>query len=218
MKVKIQKNTYIVTAKSQYELAISFMRLQEFYESSFDDIRGHYFTTEQYMDRYAEEFGNFTYTKDWDGFNIPGYIVTEFFNVFKDDLTKHEQELKTLLAPALNPRKKVRFYVIGLHGTGDDSVVNHEKAHAMYYLSTEFNSAMCSHISNISPFIKNRILVKLKTMGYGENVLVDEMQAYLSTSSWWYLIKKFKFVPIKTVRAMRKTFLKFKNQRTVVEK
>lgn len=214
MKVKVQKNIYIVSATSQYELAISFLRLQEFYESSFPEICGHYFTTEQYMDRYAEEFGNFTYTSDWNGFNIPGDVVEKFFKVFGDDLTNHEKELRKLLVPALNPVRKVRFYVIGVHGN-DVGVVDHETAHALFYLSSEFNKSMTELIDNIHPIIKKRIFTKLKKMGYGENVLIDEAQAYLSTSSLWYILRVFKTFPVNTVLNTRKVLQKFKNHREV---
>ena len=217
MKFKIQKNVYILKADSQYELAITFMRLQEFYESSFDDIRGHYFTVEQYMDRYAGEFGNFTYTSDWNGFNIPGEVAVRFFKEFKGELTKHEEELREILSPALGSTKKVRFYIIGVHGDNKD-VLEHELGHAMFYLSAGFNAAMTNHLATIHPFIKKRIFTKLQKMGYGYNVLADEAQAYLSTSSLWYLLKKFKVIPFKAVLAMRETHRKFKNQRAAVEK
>ena len=75
------KNIFQVEAESQYDLAMTFIRIQEFYESPFREIRGHDFILEKYMDRYAKEYGNFTYTTDWNGFNVPGDIVRKFFSL-----------------------------------------------------------------------------------------------------------------------------------------
>lgn len=46
--------------KNQYECCSSFMRLQEFYESPFKEIRGRFFKLDQFMDVYAKKQGNFT--------------------------------------------------------------------------------------------------------------------------------------------------------------
>ena len=81
MKCKeIYPNLFLFTFPNQYELASTFIRLQEFYESPYKEIKGQYFTLEKYMDRYAkdQEDNKFTYFEDWNGFNVPGNIVLKF--------------------------------------------------------------------------------------------------------------------------------------------
>ena len=53
---KVIPNVYCVTYDTQYDLCMSFVRIQEFYESP--KFKGQYFTLEEYMDYWAEEFGS----------------------------------------------------------------------------------------------------------------------------------------------------------------
>ncbi|MEK7106247.1 MAG: ABC transporter ATP-binding protein, partial [Patescibacteria group bacterium] len=71
-----KRSIYLVEAPTQYALASTFLRFQEHYESP--KFRGQFFSLEEFMDWYAEEYGNFTYYKDWTGFNIPSYILKSF--------------------------------------------------------------------------------------------------------------------------------------------
>jgi hypothetical protein len=58
-KRKIAKGVYLLRFKTQYELAATFIRVQEHYESS--RFYGRIFSLEQFMDWYAKRYGNFTY-------------------------------------------------------------------------------------------------------------------------------------------------------------
>ena len=64
---------------------MSFVRMQEFYESP--KFKGKYFTLEQYMDYWSKEFGkgSFTYPSVWDGFNIPGKVLSDWWDRFDND-------------------------------------------------------------------------------------------------------------------------------------
>ena len=61
---EIENNIYHVKFENQYQITSTFMRLQEFYESSHKNIKHHFFTVEEYMDIYAKENGNFSYYID----------------------------------------------------------------------------------------------------------------------------------------------------------
>lgn len=87
---------------NQYSLTSSFMRVQGFYESSFPDIKNNVFELEHFMDRYAEHFDNFTYTTDWEGFNVPGDVLISFKKKFKRLLNK-EKTLFSLIIDSLTP-------------------------------------------------------------------------------------------------------------------
>src|SRR5206468_3707182 len=113
------------------------------YESPYKEIRGKHFTLEQFMDRYARARGNFTYTTDWSGFNVPGHIVDNFFVEFLGDLLEKEQTLFECLKPHGCDNQfvcgAVRYYVIALY---DDDCLDHELAHAFYYLNDDYRKTV----------------------------------------------------------------------------
>src|SRR3989344_6116167 len=84
-----KKNVYLVVAPSQYQLAATFMRFQEHYESPY--FRKKIFSVEEYMDWYARKRGNFTYYKDWSGFNIPSWVLAPFYEGKFDPLLEKER-------------------------------------------------------------------------------------------------------------------------------
>ena len=73
-------NIYHFVYPNQYLLCSTHIRLQEFFESPFKEIKGKYFTLEQYMDRYAAEYGNFTYFSEWHGMNVPGHVFMKWYH------------------------------------------------------------------------------------------------------------------------------------------
>ena len=202
------EGVYLIEAESQYMITSTFMRLQEYYESPMIDIRKKVFSIERYMDRYAEEYGNFTYTTDWNGFNVPGYVVQAFFNDFSHkNLLKKEKLLKSLLQDVLKNDKP--FYVIGIHK--EKSEIEHELAHSFYYLDINYKIAMNDFaMFSLSKKIRHTIFKELKKMGYDESVLLDELQAYLATSSFWYLWRKFGFSTAIHAFAFKKIFEEYK--------
>lgn len=185
MKIKeIHPNLYHIKFKSQYEETSTFIRLQEFYESAFPEIKGKYFTLEEYMDRYAEFKGNFTYFSDWSGFNVPGDVILAFQDLFEYqrwELREKEMGLLSLLEITIKNYKTGKFYIIG---TYKDSDISHEIAHGLFYLNKNYKKVMENLIkrkrtSKTIKTIKNRLL----KMGYCKEVLNDEVQAYLATES-----------------------------------
>jgi hypothetical protein len=196
----IQKtdNIFQIEAETQYLLCMTFIRLQEFYESPFKDIRGRYFTLERYMDRYANENGNFTYPTDWNGFNVPGNVVRDFFDPYtfnfaydmskKEYLLYHELLNLDLIGPKSNPKKK--FYLLGTHtekGEEKNEALDHELAHAFWYLDSRYQRAQKENLGTLSKTATVQIHSALKWLGYTEEVFQDETQAYLSTCDAEYL-------------------------------
>jgi len=172
------KNCYFLKFKTQYELASTFMRLQEFYESPFDDIKGKYFTHIQFMDRYAKEYGDFTYTSDWGGFNVPGKIVNNWSEIFYKNFSKNEQILSDFI---LNKIKTEHNYYLIATTPGNEHAMSHEIAHALYYLNSKYNNEI---MRLVHKYPDVELLKKvLMDMGYCKSVLWDEIQAYIITSS-----------------------------------
>jgi hypothetical protein len=185
----ITKGLVSLRFANQYETCSTFMRLQEYYESQMKEIRGKFFTLEKFMDLYAKQNGNFTYTIDWGGFNVPGHVVRKFFQVFKDsDLLEKEKLLKQELSECLD--SKSRFYVIG-HYEKDNELdflqpdtiyrsLAHEVAHGLFYLNSSYKQDALELVRALPEKMTGKITVGLTEMGYAKSVIDDETNAYLA--------------------------------------
>ena len=75
------------------------------------------------------------------------------------------------------------FYLIGIDQTdGEDlSLIYHELAHGLWFSSPNYRNLQSYNIKNLNETTFESMSKKIKNMGYGENVIDDEIQAYLST-------------------------------------
>jgi len=167
-KHRIAANIYLLQFETQYELASTFLRVQEHYESPY--FHGRVFSLEQYMDWYAKRHGNFTYYQDWSGFNVPSTALQPFYNGEFDPLSEKEKRLLTLFRRLRNP-----FYVIGIYDRGATSL-RHELAHALYYVDHIYRERVRKAIKNYST---SKLEQKIAEAGYAQHVIPDELQAYL---------------------------------------
>jgi hypothetical protein len=196
MKVKeIYPGLYLYLFPNQYELCSTFGRLQEFYESPIRKIRGKYFTYEQFIDAYAylNKKIKFTYFGDWDGFNVPGNIVYNFFKKFSKDFTQKEKQLLNRLE-IYNYLKKDNFYIIGVV-KGNKETIKHEVAHGLFYLNKDYRKEMLKLIDEMPESMKTEAKIFLLNIKYCRAVLKDEIQAYFATgisknmvSNWYKII------------------------------
>jgi len=177
MKIKESKdNIVLFVADNQYELASTFLRIQEFYESP--EFKHTVFDLEEYMDWYASEFGNFTYYTDWNGFNVPGDMVRNFFEHFGDQLSRKEQVLYEMLQKYIEGDEK--FYVIGVW---KDTTVQHEFSHAFFYVDPGYKKEMLALLKNVPKEFKHHCHKVLQEDGYHPTVFHDESVAYMSTNT-----------------------------------
>jgi hypothetical protein len=183
---QIRPKIFHLKFKNQYELTSTFLRLEEFYESSFENIQGKHFTLEEFMDTYAKQYGNFTYTSDWNGFNVPSNVIRKFFTIFWLDLLVKEKHLFTIISPILNDHAD--FYLIATHK--NDSL-SHEIAHGYYYLDENYRNSMNTLIDSYEH--KINLEKCLEEKGYNKQVVPDEIQAYLATAKQQYLIDRLNF-------------------------
>jgi hypothetical protein len=201
--------------KTQYEITSTMMRLQEFYESPYGTIRGQYFDLEEYMDTYAENMENFTYTADWSGFNVPGNVVNMFFTTFDEKLLRKEEHLKNILNEALKKFniKGDNFYLIASYEDKEEGkdVLKHEIGHGLYYLNKKYKEEMRKIILKIPEKIHKQLEGGLKEQGYTDIVIPDEIQAYFSTSDMLQLCEDFKTeeLPWELVLECKKVFEKY---------
>jgi len=169
-----------------YNLTSTYMRLQEFYESPFRDIKGKFFKHEKYMDKYARSKGSFSYYEDWTGFNVPGDVVIKFIKLFKYDMWHKEQVFFKELEKHIK-KYKDKFYIIGTAKNRkrkkSNNTLNHELAHAYFYLCPKYKNKISSLIKKINSKHYNKMEESLIEMGYDKKFILDEVQAYCTTSS-----------------------------------
>jgi hypothetical protein len=135
------------------------------------------------------------------------------FDIFKYDLRDKEitllQEIRGLHIKT--PQEK--FYVIGTL-KGQQRVLDHELAHAFWYLYSEYHRKMNILLQQMNRELKNIATSSLMNMGYCENMILDEIQAYLSTTTKRNkLLEIFKWEKIDKVKIpsnFKKLFKEFK--------
>jgi hypothetical protein len=170
---------------SQYKLAATFMRFQEFYESP--KFKGQDFSVEEFMDWYAEQHGGrFTYFDDWHCFNVP-HQVFDIFRRSNNDLGANS-EFKKLAQWSCKERRLMDslrhrawpYYVIGLTErratVGGD--IKHEFIHGVCHINIVFKMEATKIISKYGLIPVFDIFRK---WGYDESVRGDETIAYFMT-------------------------------------
>jgi len=188
----IRKGVVMVEAESQYALCSMFLRPQEYYESPYENIRGKYFTLEEYMDTYAKDRGAFTYYTDWIGFNIPSDVFVNFVNLFHYTFTAKENLLVNGIRNLI-PNLEGNFYIIGVcKGKWNKETIEHETAHALWHLDPVYRDKMRTLLYNkVRLYLYEKAKISLESVGYDSKVINDELQAYLATASRKKILKLF---------------------------
>ncbi len=172
MKVRtITPHILHVTFPTQRELAATFLRFEEHYESP--KFRGRRFTLAEFKRWYAKEHGAFTYYKDWPAFNIPSSVLEPFYKGRFDPLSRREKRFLDAFRNLTG-----RFYIIGTTEKAKEGFVMHETAHGLYYTDPSYRGKVLrilrkTDLSGIRKF--------LHCHGYHPAVHWDESHAYLLT-------------------------------------
>jgi len=184
-------HVYSLNFDTRYDLCMSFVRIQEFYESP--KFRGKYFTLEQYIDYWCKDFGkgSFTYPSVWGGFNVPGKVLNNWINKFQrrnNDVRDKENKIFEKICVLMRKEGVTdykKIYVIGTHSENkacaDEITINHELAHAMYSLYPKYKKSCKELINGLTKEQYEKFKDKLIKMGYCNEVVDDELQAYFST-------------------------------------
>lgn len=182
---KLTDYIYCLQFTNPYDLSMTFLRYQEFYESP--KYRGKYFQIADFMEWYSKKYGDgaFTYPVDYVGFNLPSHAIVPVIRELKqhkyDQWTQYDQIMyETVLTIKEEIPYASKFYLIGVM-EGDTPVLKHELAHALFTINHDYQRKM-GHLVNELPKKDWKTMTRaLKTRGYGPNVFDDEAQAYLST-------------------------------------
>ena len=174
---RIMPRIYFVNFADSYELAMTFCRYQEFYESPNHEIRGKKFTLVDFMEYYSKAFGEgcFTYAKDWAGFNLPGKCIKQCYPLI-EDLNKYDLTMWEIYSQCLADGEP---YLIGAVGAG--TTFDHELAHGLYSINEEYRAKMDQLIQGIDLENKALFTEYLEAIGYVDEVFEDEIQAYMAT-------------------------------------
>lgn len=70
-----------------------------------------------------------------------------------------------------------RWYLIA---TADDSAIDHEIAHGLFYTNDSYRACVCHLLSKLD---LSKVFSRLKEMGYDGSVFLDETNAFLGTST-----------------------------------
>lgn len=182
-----------LTASNSYWLGMAMFRVQEFYESKHDSIRGQVFSFETAMDMYAKPSGVFDYADQWSAFNVPGEVVDSFFVKYHGMLTEKEQFLRSLINTYR--MESTRYYLIGTVNGAHPGYLKHELAHAAFYLDPAYRKTMTDLVKRIPARDRARMGKSLTDEGYSVSVHVDELQAYLATDTKSDNVEMFGYHP-----------------------
>lgn len=166
---------------TQKDMTLTLARVQEFYESPHIHIRNRFFTWDTFMDTYMDDYGEIDYFYIWSGFNIPGKVFDSFFSLFSNSLSKREQKLYDSVQH--NRGQSIDdFYIIGSL-KDDTETMNHELLHAHYYLNEGYRTKANKLVESLPVDTRLSLETSLIKIGYSNEVLTDEINAYLSTEN-----------------------------------
>lgn len=181
---EVYPNIFAVVIKDNRLRARVFMRYQEFYESDSDTFRGKGFKWKDYTKYYKEKTKNdiFTYHEDWAGYNIPCNSIESCIALIPD-LNFYDLIMFSIVDTVRNIVGDDDYYLIGIdQSNGEDpSLIYHEVAHGLWFSSPEYKNQQSYNIQSMNQTVRNQVAKKISGMGYGDNVIDDEIQAYLST-------------------------------------
>lgn len=181
---KVADKIYHVIIPDQYDMCMTFCRVQEFYESPFKEIRGKRFPLLKLMEIYSKKKGGgcFTYPVEWGGFNVPSHIIEDLYNKELPDSNLYDETIIEIDSKIKTQHNDLKYYLIGTTG-GDLDALKHEKVHGFYYTNPKYKKEVISILSEISQKSYNDIKGCLLNIGYTTSVIDDEINAYLTADN-----------------------------------
>ena len=178
---EVKPRVFLFEFSNNYDMCMYFLRYQEYYESASPKFRGKAFEIFDFMRWYSLKYskGAFTYPNDWDGFNLPGNIIKDVWELGITDRNIYDYEMFMAWNECNDKSKGEKFYIIGV--VRGNRALNHEIAHALFYLYPEYKKEMTRLVKEMDLNIKKSVNGTLKKLGYTPKVYVDETQAYFST-------------------------------------
>lgn len=181
--VEIVPRIYALIVPEAYERAMIFCRAQEYYESQFQEIKGRDFCLFEYMNLYRKAAGKgyFSYPSDWSGYNVPSdQLEACLRNVEEWNSTAYDLEMQSVIWQIRKHQLRGKFYLLGVDSI-DSKTMDHEFSHGLFYTNKEYKTEMLDLVLALKKTLYEDLEAHLFQMGYCKQVIVDEIQAYLST-------------------------------------
>ena len=185
MKIKykiseVKPKVFAVVIEDRYDRAMTFLRVQEFYESPNKKFRGKNFSIWDYMKWYSTEYGKgFTYGTDWSGFNVPLETAYSCYDTLTDRYTDYDEVMETIIHKLYELNgDDADGYIIGA-GNTDGDTFKHEVCHGLWYTNSAYKKDAKALLTIIDKKDYEVFENNLLEMGYTDKVIDDEIQAYL---------------------------------------
>ena len=177
---EVKPNIFSVVIKDGYDRAMTFCRVQEYYESPNPKFRGQTFDMWDYIEWYSKEYGRgFTYGYDWSGFNIPLEVAYNCYDTLQDVYTPYDEIMEKIVHEIYEKNgDSCKGYIIGSENTKGD-IFKHEVCHGLWSTNKKYKKLAKGLVRGIDPDHLQLFKRNLLDMGYTDKVLEDEIQAYL---------------------------------------
>lgn len=179
---QVKPKVFAVIIEEQYDRAMTFLRIQEFYECPNPLFRGNiHFSFTEYMKWYSKEYGKgFTYGVDWSGFNVPLEVAYACYDTLRDRYTDYDDVMESIVHQIYELNgDDCDGYIIGAGSTEGDTF-QHEICHGLYATNKQYKEL----VNEVTETIEWQDYLKfegnLLDMGYTAAVIPDEIQAYLA--------------------------------------
>ena len=178
--IEVKPNVFAVIIPNQYDRAMTFCRVQEFYESPNPDFCGKHFSMWDYMKWYNQEYRRgFSYGSDWSGFNIPFDILEKCYRNIEKFETPYDAVMYKIYWQIQTMKGDGKAYVIGAENTNGDTF-KHEICHGLYSTNKQYKQMVDEITETIEWQDYLKFEKNLLDMGYTAAVIPDEIQAYLA--------------------------------------
>jgi len=187
---RLTPKIFLVEFEDAYDMAMTCLRCQEYYESDNLDFYRKSFDILDYIEWYAKQHGNkFSYPDDFIGYNFP---LNTYWNLMRDDESKfiisnkYDRELHSIYRGIVEMLECGSLadscYLIACL-KGDAESMKHEIAHGLYCTDKEYRCDMDELLRGQSGESWNGLMDFLDEKKYHETVFMDEAQAYIASQN-----------------------------------
>lgn len=177
---QLADNIFAVSVKNPYDRAFLFLRAQEFYESNSSKFRGKEFEIKDFIEYYKQKTkkSTFTYHLDFGGYNVPNVVIDRATGGYIADHTIYDVLFRRIIETIKYHVGYNGYYLIGIDDITSATFINHELAHAFYYLFSDYKTDIDCILDSISKSNIQLFNRDLRSIGYHKSVFKDEIQAY----------------------------------------
>jgi hypothetical protein len=142
---QLSPGIFYIEMENAFDLAMLFLRVQEYCESPYENIKKKNFTLLEYMKAYCKDHDNeFTYARDWAGFNVSGKAIEKLYskkNYSKiRDINPYDErmsELHEAMCRVNEYKKAIAPKIIDLQDLSIKAIIKHKDSSKNSYLTDE---------------------------------------------------------------------------------